>query len=226
MNATDGSLLWQRAKQGDAEARRQIIEQNVKLVREVARRVGGYGDLEDLIQVGTIGLIKAVDRFDPGMGFQFSTYAVPLIAGEIRRYFRDHGPVKMSRSAQALARQAWACARRLSQELGREPSVGEIARALNAPVADLVEAMEASRPPAPIEDQRDSAVSSVERDIEAISVRHAVDELDPRERMVVLLRYLHDRTQEEVCRVVGCSQAQVSRLEKRALEKLRAKLSP
>lgn len=226
MNAADASLLWHSAKQGDAEARRRIIEQNMRLVREVARRVGGYGGLEDLIQVGAIGLIKAVDRFDPEMGFQFSTYAVPLIAGEIRRYLRDHGPVKMSRSTQALARQAWACARRLGQELGREPSLGEIARALNVPVPDLVEAMEASRPPAPIEDQRDSVVGSVERDIEAISVRHAVGELDPRERMVVLLRYLHDRTQEEVCRVVGCSQAQVSRLEKRALEKLRAKLSP
>lgn len=216
--------LWKRAKSGDPAARNQLIEDNMGLVWAAAKRLPARENLEDLVQVGSIGLIKAVDRFDPAQGCEFSSYAYPVIIGEIKRYLRDHGPVKIARSAQALARRAWQCAKALAGELGREPTVSEIADALQESVTDIAEACEASLPPVPLETRPDLARSQ-DDDLQSLELKDAIESLGPRERIAVLLRYAQGKTQMEISGILGCSQAQVSRLEKKALERLRERLS-
>lgn len=230
--------LLARAQAGDLAARDRVVEANLRLVRSIVGRFLSSGqDPEDLFQVGCLGLLKAVDRFDLSLGLQFSTYAVPLIIGEIRRHLRDSGPVKVSRD---LKRLAWEGRRKheaLAKSLGRDPTVAEVAEALSVPVDRLVEAMDGAAPPASIHDvihQEDgdpvflldslSADPKDEADppwFERLAVRQALERLDPREYEILRLRFFHDLSQVQVSSRLGISQVHVSRLERRALGHLR-----
>jgi RNA polymerase sporulation-specific sigma factor len=230
--------LVRAAQNGDRGARDRLVEANLRLVRSlVARFSSTSADPEDLFQLGCIGLLKAVDRFDLSYDVRFSTYAVPLILGEIRRHLRDDGPLRVSRSLKQLAQQARKSREKLAGDLGRDPSVGEIARDLGVPVEDVVEALEGVRPPASIhqtvhEGDGDpifliDQLSGADRPLEGlwvdrVTLREGLSQLEPREQAVILLRFFRDKTQTEVAGILGCSQVQVSRLERRALERIRS----
>lgn len=230
-----GDDLWQRLRAGDASARDELVRRHLPLVRHLASRFAAPGlELEDLVQAGCVGLLKAIDRFDPSRGLQFSTYAVPVILGEIRRHLRDEaGAVRVSRRGQELARAARRVRARLAQELGREPTVREVAAAVGADAADVVAALEATRPPvsvfAPAGEGEDApelvdllAAGDEEAGYRRALVSELLQRLDPRLRRILVLRYFGDLTQGEIARDVGVSQGQVSRLERQALERLRA----
>jgi len=225
------------AQAGDKPARDQLVEGNLRLVRSLVSRFSASGaDPEDLFQIGCIGLLKAIDRFDLSYDVRFSTYAVPLIMGEIRRYLRDDGPMRVSRSLKQLAQQARKVRERLSLELQRDPTVAEVAEELGVNPEDVVEALEGVRPPASIhqtvhEGDGDPiylldqlAAEDGQREgvwLDRVALREGLQRLDERERMVILLRFFRDKTQTEVASLLGCSQVQVSRLERRALERIR-----
>jgi RNA polymerase sporulation-specific sigma factor len=229
---TPDRLLWARARAGDAAAREALITRNLNLVRHVVRRYAGMGtDLEDLFQVGCVGLIKAVDRFEPERGHRFSTYAVPVILGEIQRYLRDAAPAGAGRGALRLAQAARRAEERLLA-LGRVPTVQDVAAALGVSPGELALALEAARRPASLDaaDPREGGdrpllerIGGDPRDEEdRVALRRLLATLPPRERQVLLLRYYLDRSQAEVGRALGLSQPQISRLEQRALRALRA----
>ncbi|BDG59957.1 RNA polymerase sporulation sigma factor SigF [Caldinitratiruptor microaerophilus] len=237
----DGEIrdLIARAQRGDREARSRLVEANLKLVRSIAGRFAASGrDPEDLFQLGCIGLLKAVDRFDLHYDVRFSTYAVPMILGEIRRHLRDDGPLRVSRSLKALAQQVYRVQDDLSKELGREPTVAELAARLGVPVEEIVAALEGSRPPASIQEPIHEGDGDpiflgdqlTEGDVEPawldrVALREGIRRLPEREREVLLLRYFRDKTQVEVARLLGISQVQVSRLERRALAQVRRYLT-
>lgn len=227
--------LWRRARAGDAEARAELVARHLPLVRHLAGRFVAAGlDVDDLVQAGSIGLLKAIDRFDPERGLQFSTYAVPVILGELRRHLREQaGGLRVSRAGRALARAARQARQRLTQELGREPSVRELAAAVGAEPAEVLAALEATQPAVSLfravgdDEDPGALVDLLAADDGESAFRRAVladllARLPPRLRAILLLRYLEDRTQSEVARAVGLSQGQVSRLERQALERLRA----
>lgn len=233
--------LLQRAQAGDEAAREEMVGNHLGLVRSAARRFARSGeDGEDLFQIGCEGLVKAVNRFDPAYGVQFSTYAVPLIIGEIRRHLRDQGQLRVARSLKELGARIKAAQAALAVSAGCEPTVADIARHLDTTPAEVVAAMEAARPVAylqePLGGEAGEAVSLQDR-VEAtqpgevqwvnqVWVRECLGSLEVRLRQVILLRYFSDRTQAEVAHILGLSQAQVSRLEQRALHQLRARLEP
>ena len=207
---------------------------NLNLVRHVARRYAGMGlDEEDLFQVGCIGLLKAVDRFDPARGTRFSTYAVPLILGEIQRYLRDSAPAGLGRGAHRLASLARAAEERLARERGRAPTAAEVAAAVGVDPGELALALEAARRPASLDEappggdegarplgERLAAPGGL--DVDAATLRALLLRLPPRQRRIVELRYFRDRSQAEVGALLGLSQPQISRLERQALDRLRA----
>lgn len=233
--------LVARAQGGDREARNLIVEANLRLVRSlVARFVTTGADPEDLFQLGCIGLLKAVDRFDLSYDVRFSTYAVPLILGEMRRYLRDDGPIRVSRSLKHLAHQARRAQEKLAGLLGREPTLAEVAAEVGVGMEALVEAMEGARLPTSIhqtvhegegdpiylidqlaahENSRDGAL------LDRVALREGLSRLEPREQRVLELRFFRDKTQTEVAQILGCSQVQVSRLERRALDRIRNHIS-
>jgi RNA polymerase sporulation-specific sigma factor len=214
--------------------RYDLPEEHLGLVRKVIRRFGGRADLEDLFQVGCVGLVKASQRFDPGRGVAFSTYAVPLIIGEIRRYLRDNRIIRVARSAQGLVTQARMLSAKLAAEEGREPSLARIAELLGVDAADLLFAMEGLSQPASLDepalpgqdlpdtigDRIASPKDDLEQWTENQALREACDRLPERERDLVRLRYFDRKTQVETGRRLGMTQVQVSRLEKRALRRL------
>ncbi len=226
--------LLRKSRRGDARAREKIVGANLKLVLKVVQRFAGKGwDLEELFQVGVVGLLKAVDNFDPAFGTRFSSYAVPMILGEIRRFLRDSHPVKVKRALKELGIRARRAAEKLAQELGREATVGEIAAALGADRAEVVAALEALAPLTSVSASLDPRAEDAplvgdvlrgEEDaawVEKIALREALALLPARLRRVVVLRFIEDKTQAEVGEILGISQVQVSRLERRALSKLR-----
>ncbi len=223
--------LHVRARAGDAGAREALLAANLGLVGHVVRRFRSSGaDLEDLRQIGSIGLLKAIDRFEPERGFAFATYACPLILGEIQRYLRDEGPVGMPREGRALARRALALAEREAAATGREPPAGELAARLGVEPADLAAAMEAARQPASLDARQAGempplgarlAAGDAAGEWDRVVLRDLLRHLPPRERKVIVLRYLCDRTQAEVAAEIGVSQVHVSRLERRALRMMR-----
>lgn len=226
-----------RARQGDAAAREQLVALHLPLVRHVARRFIGFGrDLDDLVQAGTLGLLQAIDGFDPERGYQFSTYAVPVVVGEIRRFLRDSDPVGLGRAQRARVAAIRRAAALLEQELERHPTADEIARRLGCDVAEVVFALEGAHAPvsldAPVGEEPDADPRLARVGNEAsidwsdvVAVREALSQLPPRLRTIVTLRFFRDRTQAEVALVVGLSQPQVSRLERLALAELRRRLS-
>lgn len=233
--------LLHRAQAGDVAAREEMVGRHLGLVRSAARRFAGSGeDWDDLFQIGCEGLVKAVNRFDPAYEVQFSTYAVPLIIGEIRRHLRDQGQLKVARSLKELGARIKAAQATLAVSSGREPTVMDIAQHLDTTPAEVVAAMEAGRPVAylqepaggdaaetvPLGDRVEAMQPGEAQWVNQVWVREGLGGLEVRLRQVILLRYFGDRTQAEVAHILGLSQAQVSRLEQRALQQLRARLGP
>ena len=228
--------LLTRAKAGDREARDRLVEGNLRLVLSVTQRFLGRGENpDDLFQVGCIGLLKAVQNFDETKEVRFSTYGVPMIAGEIRRYLRDNSAIRVSRSVRDLAYRVLQCKEQLQLEQGKEPTMEQIALRLELPVAEVVGAMDAiaapislydpvysdgGDPPTVMDQVRDTR-NTDEKWLEQIALRDAMAQLGEREKQILSLRFREGRTQMEVAREIGISQAQVSRLEKNALGTIR-----
>lgn len=233
--------LMKRVREGDETARQDMITGNLRLVLSIVQRFSGRKENpDDLFQVGCIGLIKAVDNFDIEKEVMFSTYAVPMIIGEVRRYLRDSASVRISRSVRDLAYKSLQARDELVAELDRDPTPEEIAERIGATREQVVSAMEAIVEPISLyepvfSDNGDSLyvidqLSDTSRDstdeswLENIALREAVKTLTPREQKIISLRYYKDKTQMEIASEIGISQAQVSRVEKAALEKLRKQL--
>ncbi|MBR2850735.1 MAG: RNA polymerase sporulation sigma factor SigG [Clostridia bacterium] len=233
------SLLL-RTKEGDEGARQELIYGNLRLVLSIIQRFTGRREnLDDLFQVGCIGLVKAVDNFNTDLEVKFSTYAVPMIIGEIRRYLRDNNSIRISRSVRDLAYKALQAREELMREKQSEPTVDDIAARLGEKKEAVVRAMEAIVEPISLYepvfnessgdsvyviDQVSDAGSSEERWLENIVLREAMLELSEREQKIIRLRYYMNKTQMEIAEEIGISQAQVSRLEKGALNRIRAKI--
>ena len=230
----DALLL--RAKDGDEEARQELIEGNLRLVLSVIQRFGGRGESpDDLFQVGCIGLMKAIANFDPTKQVRFSTYGVPMIAGEVRRYLRDNSAIRVSRSIRDVAYRVLQCKEALLCRLGREPTQEEIAKELDLPTADVAEALDAvcapvslydpvysdGGDPLTVMDQVYDIKNTENTWMERIALRSAFQALGQREKQILSLRFVGGKTQMEVAGTLGISQAQVSRLEKNAISTMR-----
>lgn len=228
--------LIRRSQDGDKTARETLIEENLGLVHHVAKRFLGRGvEAEDLFQIGAVGLVKAVDRFDLSFGVRFSTYAVPMIAGEIKRFLRDDSMIKVSRSLKELAVKAARLREQLVMERGEEPGVEELAARLRVEPEELVQAMDSSTEVESLQKiicQGDNeGLSLMERveqgrdEQEELLRRMLLEELlsslEPKERRLIVLRFFYDRTQTQVAKELGMSQVQVSRLEKKILSALK-----
>ena len=223
------------AREGDRSASERLVEENAGLIWSVARRFFGRGvDPEDLYQLGCVGFLKAIEGFDEAYGTQFSTYAVPKISGEIRRFLRDDGAVKVSRGIKEQAQAIRTARGQLEQELGRPPTLSELSAATGITPEDIAMAETATSPTeslqreswdggAPLENVLGDYTQE-ERMLEKVSLKEAIAKLPEKERQVIALRYYHGMTQDTAARVIGVSQVQVSRLEKRAIEKLRVLL--
>ena len=233
--------LLTRARAGDKEARQSMIEGNLRLVLSVVQRFAQRGEnLDDLFQVGCIGLIKAIDNFDPAQQVRFSTYGVPMIIGEIRRYLRDNSAIRVSRSMRDTAYRVLQCKQQLTEQSGREPTIDEIARALELAPEQITAAMDAITAPVSlyepvyseggdaltVMDQVRDRKNTDEQWIESITLRDAVAGLSEREKRILALRFEGGRTQMEVAGQIGISQAQVSRLEKSAIRSIRKAILP
>ena len=230
--------LLVKSRNGDSAAREALIYGNLRLVLSVIQRFGNRGENpDDLFQVGCIGLIKAIDHFDVEQGVQFSTYGVPMIIGEVRRFLRDNNSVRVSRSLRDTAYKAIQCKERLTAQKNREPSIEEIAQALSMRREDVVLALEAIVEPVslyePVFDHGGDAIYLMDQVgdhsgdgdwLEEITVKQAIQNLSEREKRILSLRFLEGKTQMEVAGVIGISQAQVSRLEKGALNKIKKEL--
>ncbi len=224
--------LIARSQQGDRAASEQLVEENAGLIRAVARRYYGRGvEPDDLFQLGSLGFLKAVAGFDTAFGTQFSTYAVPKIAGEIRRFLRDDGTVKVSRTLKERACAVRQARDRLCKTLGREPVLSELAGELELTVEEIAEAEAAADPVASIQQPAGDSELTLEsvlsdgaledRVVERLALRQALEQLPQREARVIVLRYYHGLTQERAAKLLGVSQVQVSRIEKKALAQLR-----
>lgn len=223
--------LLDRAQNGDNDACQQVLTENVGLIWSIVKRYSGCGvDTDDLYQLGCIGFIKAVKGFDLTYGTQFSTYAVPKIAGEIRRFLRDDGAIKVSRTLRERSQSIYSAREKLRVQLGREPVLSELAEETGLSVEEIADADIASAAPESFQQEMGdgltletllSTESPEDSLIEQLSLRAAIDLLPERERMTILLRFFKALTQEQTARVLGVSQVQVSRLERRALQKLR-----
>lgn len=230
--------LLKRVKQGDLSAREQLISGNLRLVLSVIQRFTNRGENpDDLFQVGCIGLMKAIDNFDISQNVRFSTYAVPMIIGEIRRYLRDNNPIRVSRSLRDIAYKAMQCREKLTNAAQREPTIGELAEAMQMPREDIVMALESVVEPVSLyepvySDGGDTIyvmdqIGDKTRDsdwLDEITLREAVGALSDREKRILYLRFFEGHTQMEVASEIGISQAQVSRLEKGALSKIKTQM--
>lgn len=232
--------LFQRIKEGDNEAREKYIQGNLRLVLSVIRRFAGNGEnADDLFQIGCIGLIKSIDNFDPTMGVKFSTYAVPMIIGEIRRYLRDNNSIRVSRSLRDTAYKAIHAKELLSKNTFKEPTLDEIAAEAGIPAEDILYALDAIQCPVSlydpiytdggdtlyVMDQISDKKNREENWIERLSLSDAMERLSERENFILQLRFFEGKTQMEVADEIHISQAQVSRLEKSALKSIRTYLS-
>ncbi|MDD5902390.1 MAG: sigma-70 family RNA polymerase sigma factor [Oscillospiraceae bacterium] len=225
-----------KAKAGDKQAAETLIEENSGLIWSVARRFFGRGtEADDLYQLGCVGFLKAIEGFDESFGTQFSTYAVPKISGEIRRFLRDDGSVKVSRSIKEQAQKIKSVRTELEQRFGREPLLSEISAETGLTPEEIAFAETATGPAESL--QRETGedgftlehvltdLNGEERMIEQVSLRYAIEQLPEKEKKTIYLRYFHGMTQESASRVLGVSQVQVSRLERRAVDKLREVLT-
>ncbi len=240
LSQVEMDALLRRAKEGDEEAREKLIEGNLRLVLSVIQRFDKRGESpDDLFQVGCIGLIKAIQNFDPTKQVRFSTYGVPMIAGEVRRYLRDNSAIRVSRSIRDVAYRVLQCKEAMLAQLGREPSLEEISRELEIPLEDVSEAVDAvcapvslydpvyadGGDPLTVMDQVRDTKNTENNWMEHIALRAAFGGLGDREKQILSLRFVGGKTQMEVAGIVGISQAQVSRLEKSAINTMRKNIT-
>lgn len=239
LSGEETEALLARAREGDAEAREKLISGNLRLVLSVIQKFPARGEnVDDLFQVGCVGLIKAIDNFDPKHLVKFSTYGVPMIAGEIRRYLRDNSPLRVSRSMRDTAYRVMQTKEKLTAEKGREPSVEEIAAAIGISRSEVVFAMDAICDPVSLYepvytaggesvaviDQVGDSKNTDEQWIMQIALDQAMSALSSREKHILALRFFDGRTQMEVAGEIGISQAQVSRLEKNAIGQIKRQI--
>lgn len=231
----DNTALIERVLEGDKQAENTMVEENMGLVYSIARRFTNRGyDSEDLVQIGAIGLIKAVQKFNPEFNVQFSTYAVPMIMGEIKRFLRDDGAVKISRTLKENAMKGWRSEEMLRKRLNREPTIKEISEECGIDADLLAQSFEAAAPPESIYesvyDNGDKEIHLLDTiagaDIEdgiinRVMVDNILSQLKPREKEIILMRYFRGKTQAEIADVIGVSQVQISRIEKKAIERIR-----
>lgn len=236
LSSEEQEKLFEKVKNGDETAKQQYIYSNLRLVLSVIQRFNNRGEsIDDIFQVGCIGLIKAINNFDTTRGVKFSTYAVPMIIGEIRRYLRDYNTIRVSRSMRDTAYKALQSKERLINKNNKEPTIDEIAKDIEIPKEDIVFALEAIQDPISLfepvyHDGSDAlyVMDQVSDDkntdsswLETISLKEAISRLNDREKHIINLRFFKGRTQMEVSSEIGISQAQVSRLEKSALKNMR-----
>lgn len=237
----DTLALIEKAHQGDKEARDTIVKENLGLVWSMVRRFSNRGqEAEDLFQIGCIGLIKAIDKFDLTMEVKFSTYAVPMIMGEIKRYLRDNSMIRVSRSLKELSMRSKVVKESLNITLGREPTLEELAAALEVSGEELMMALEST---AEVEslyktiyqgdgnaillmDKLEDSVSKSEEILDKVVLQEALESLNEKDKNIIRLRYFMDKTQSEIAKELGVSQVQVSRLEKKILNQMRKKMNP
>ena len=229
--------LFIKIKDGDLEARDKFINGNLRLVLSVVQRFSDRGEsADDLFQVGCIGLIKSIDNFDLSQGVQFSTYAVPMIIGEIRRYLRDNNSIRVSRSIRDLAYKALQEKERLTKHTGKEPNIEEIAKNLGVPKEDVILSFDAIQDPISLQepvynkdgsenvfviDQISDTKNTDEKWADDLTISSALQKLNEREKVIITKRFFDGRTQMEVADEIGISQAQVSRLEKNAINRIK-----
>lgn len=233
------TLLFERIKKGDKEARELYIKGNLRLVLSVIKRFSSSNEnADDLFQIGCIGLMKAIDNFDCTLDVRFSTYAVPMIVGEIRRYLRDNNSIRVSRSLRDIAYKAIYARETLSRESSQEPTIQQIAEAIDIPAEEIVYALDAIQSPISlydpvyteggdtlyVMDQISDKKNKEENWVQNLSLTEAMKKLTPREHHIINLRFFEGRTQMEVAEEIHISQAQVSRLEKNALKTMRGYL--
>jgi len=232
--------LLKKAKRGDKEAKDKLVSLNLGLVWNIVKRFNNRGyELEDLFQVGSIGLLKAIEKFDFSYDVKFSTYAVPMIMGEIRRYIRDDSPVRVARSLKELAYKIQKTQEELTNSLDREPTINELADSMGVPAEEIVMAMEASQAPLSLNEvmfQDDGSpiylIDQIDENeyrqnilVDRIALKEALSKLDKTERRIIILRYFKDMTQTEVAKALNMTQVQVSRLERKILAKVKDLLS-
>ena len=236
LTSSETKELFNKVKEGDKEAREKLINGNLRLVLSVIQRFCGRGEnADDLFQVGCVGLIKAIDNFDTSLDIQLSTYAVPMIIGEIRRYLRDNNMVRVSRSVRDLAYKVLQVKEKISREKGREPTIEEIAKELEVEKEEIVLSLDAIQDPVSLQepvyndgadslyimDQVKDKKNTDENWAENITMNEALKKLNDKERMIIDKRFFLGRTQMEVAEEIGISQAQVSRLEKTAIDHIK-----
>ena len=240
LNQVEMDMLLRRAKEGDKNAREALIEGNLRLVLSVIQRFDKRGECpDDLFQVGCIGLIKAISNFDPTKNVRFSTYGVPMIAGEVRRYLRDNSAIRVSRSIRDVAYKVLQCKEAMTADLGREPTLEEVSKALDIPQEEVSQALDAvcapvslydpvydhGGDPLTVMDQVKDMKNNENAWMEHITLQNAFRTLSQREKQILTLRFYDGKTQMEVASSLGISQAQVSRLEKGAIAAMRKSVS-
>lgn len=240
LNQAEMDSLLRRSRAGDDSAREKLIEGNLRLVLSVIQRFDKRGENpDDLFQVGCIGLIKAISNFDPDKQVRFSTYGVPMIAGEVRRYLRDNSAIRVSRSIRDVAYRVLQCKEAQTNQMGREPTLEEISKELQIPLEEVSQALDAvcapvslydsvysdGSDPLTVMDQVRDTKNTEEGWMEHITLRNAFRALTPREKQILSLRFYEGKTQMEVATYLGISQAQVSRLEKGAIGAMRKSVS-
>lgn len=233
---SEKEVLFERIHQGDISAREELIQGNLRLVLSIVGRFQNRGEsADDLFQVGCIGLIKAIDNFDTSQNVRFSTYAVPMIIGEIRRFLRDYNSIRVSRSLRDIAYKALQAREAMTREHGKEPTVSEISKAIDLPPEQIVSALDAIQDPVSlyepvfhedgdalfVMDQIQDEKNTSDSWLENIALTEAIRQLSDREQRILNLRFFQGKTQMEVSSEIGISQAQVSRIEKNALQQMR-----
>ena len=228
--------LFIKIKQGDEEARNEFIKGNLRLVLSVIQRFYGRGEnADDLFQIGCVGLIKSIDNFDLSQGVQFSTYAVPMIIGEVRRYLRDNNSIRVSRSVRDLAYKTIQLKDKFNKEKGREPTIEEIAKELKVEKEEIAASLDAIQVPISLQDPiyndgsekffvMDEVKDNKNNDenwAETMTINEGLKKLNEKEKNIIIKRYFDGKTQMEIAEEIGISQAQVSRLEKNALEHMK-----
>lgn len=234
----DTYALIEKAQQGDNEAREQIVNQNTGLVKNLALKFTGSGyELDDLLQIGFMGLLKAIDRFDTNFDVMFSTYAVPMILGEIKRYIRDDGKIKVSRQLKMDIRNLKRIKEEYYNKNGSYPKLSYLAQEMEMPVEKILEILDAGEALANVEsldnseisegyrEKKVSHVSEEEKNIDMIDLKMIIGSLSERERQIIILRYFKDLTQQQIAGKIGISQVQVSRIEKKVLKNMREKMA-
>lgn len=234
LSKEDFQHLMQRYHNGDLDAKSKIIQHNLRLVMSIAQRFSGRGEIEDLFQIGCLGLLKAVEKFNPIYEVQFSTYAVPLIIGEIKQFLRDEGPIKISRSIKETATKIEQIRSELGFTLGYEPTLAELEKASGFSREEIAAALEAIRPINSLQEflsdgEADGRVledlvggeQNYNNWLENYALQEILNKLPPRLKELVELRFFEEKTQSEIAAIFGVSQVQISRLEKEALHKLR-----